>query len=323
LEAQVHIEEIVEGLGKGQIRFLSRAITLIESTAEKDLAQADALLDKLAGQESESHRIAITGVPGVGKSTFIDRLGMHFMQKGKKVAVLAVDPTSRISQGSILGDKTRMERLSAEPKAFIRPSPAADTLGGVARKTREAILLCEAAGFDIILIETVGVGQSEIEVKDMADTFLLLMLAGAGDELQGIKRGIMEMADLVVINKAEEETLSVAREAASNYTSALHLLGQQGEWTQRVQLMSSLTGFNEESVFQDIEDHYSYLKESDELYSHRRLQQVKWFNSSLDDEVLKRFFAGKGIAAKAERMKDALKKGELSVRTALKLMLED
>jgi LAO/AO transport system kinase len=323
LEAKDSIEEILDGLRKGQVRFLSRAITLIESTAQKDLDHADALLDHLAAQKAESHRIAITGVPGVGKSTFIDRMGMHFIQKGKKVAVLAVDPTSRRSQGSILGDKTRMESLSMEPNSFIRPSPAADTLGGVARKTREAITLCEAAGFDVILIETVGVGQSEIEVKDMADTFLLLMLAGAGDELQGIKRGIMEMADLLVINKAEEDILPQARDAASNYRSALHLLGQQGEWTQRVQLMSSITGYNEEAVFQDVEDHFSYLKESGELQAHRRMQQVKWFGAALDDEVLKRFFAQEGMRQRTEKLKEALKKGEMSVRTALRQMFDD
>ena len=322
MQASIDIEELLHGIRKGEVRALSKAITLIESTAEKDFSMAEDLLNKVTGQGISSHRIAVTGVPGVGKSTFIERLGLHYIGQGKKVAVLAIDPSSRVSHGSILGDKTRMEQLSASPNAFIRPSPTSDTLGGVASRTREAILLCEAAGYEIILIETVGVGQSEIQVKDMADTFLLLMLAGAGDELQGIKRGIMEMADILVIHKAEQDVLSKAREAASAYKNALHLLGQHEGWEQRVELMSSLTGFNEGEVFKALDDHLGFLKESGSLELNRRSQQVKWFEANMQEQVLRAFFSKVGMAEKVKAIKEEIGEGHLSARAALTKLLE-
>jgi LAO/AO transport system kinase len=323
MQENTNIEDLLIGLEKGEVRSLSKAITLIESTADKDQSLADELLNRISGKQHASHRIAITGVPGVGKSTFIERLGMHYISQGKKVAVLAVDPSSRISHGSILGDKTRMDQLSASSMAFIRPSPAAETLGGVTSKTRESIMLCEAAGYETILIETVGVGQSEIEVKDMADTFLLLMLAGAGDELQGIKRGIMEMADILVIHKAEDEVLAKAREAAGAYKTALHLLGQKEGWEQRVELMSSYTGFNEDRVFDALKAHYEFLESSGKLDSIRRVQQAKSFEKTIEQEVLRAFFNTSGRKELVEDLKSQIKEGKLSSRSALNRLKDE
>jgi LAO/AO transport system kinase len=220
------ISDLIAGLSRGETRSLSRAITLVESRLSADRLLAEQLIENCPKVDHLTHRIAITGVPGVGKSTFIEAVGLRLAESGKKVAVLAIDPTSSRSVGSILGDKTRMDRLSSHPRAYIRPSASALTLGGVARNTRETILLCEAAGYDTVIIETVGVGQSETTVRGMVDSFILLMLAGAGDELQGIKRGIMEMADLLLINKVEEDIMAKARSASSDYRTALHMLGQ-------------------------------------------------------------------------------------------------
>ena len=323
MQEKEHIQALILGLEKGEVRSLSRAITLIESTAEKDQVPADELLNKVSSKKRESHRIAITGVPGVGKSTFIERLGMHYISQGKKVAVLAVDPSSRISHGSILGDKTRMDQLSASSMAFIRPSPASETLGGVTNKTRESIMLCEAAGYEIILIETVGVGQSEIEVKDMADTFLLLMLAGAGDELQGIKRGIMEMADILVIHKAEVEVLAKAREAAGAYKTALHLLGQKEGWEQRLELMSSYTGYNEDKVFEALKAHHDFLESSGKLELIRRAQQAKSFEKAIEQEVLRAFFSKSGMKKMVDYLKNQIKLGSLSSRAALNRLKDE
>ena len=223
MRKRLNLEQYAAGIRSGNRVVLSQAITLVESTLEADQALASALVQEVLPHTGQSIRIGITGVPGVGKSTFIEAFGKMLLDLGNKVAVLAVDPSSQLTKGSILGDKTRMEVLAADKRAFIRPSPSGSTLGGLSAKTREAMLLCEAAGFDVILIETVGVGQSETAVKSMVDFFMLLMLSGAGDELQGIKKGIMEMADALVIHKADGDNLEAAQKAKSNYQNALHL----------------------------------------------------------------------------------------------------
>ena len=246
-------DELVANILKGDKTALSRAITLVESTNPAHATTANAVIEKCITHSSKSIRIGITGVPGVGKSTFIEQFGKQLTAMGKKVAVLAVDPTSSRTKGSILGDKTRMQELVKDTNAYIRPSPSGDSLGGVARKTRESIVLCEATGYDIILIETVGVGQSETAVHGMVDFFLLLKLAGAGDELQGIKRGIMEMADAVVINKADGDNLQRARKAKTEFTRALHLLQpQENGWTPKVMACSAIENKGLDKVWETI-----------------------------------------------------------------------
>ena len=243
MKNRLDLKTYQEGILSGNRRVLSQAITLVESTLESDQILASELVQSVIANTGRSIRIGITGVPGVGKSTFIEAFGKLLLDLGKRVAVLAIDPSSQLTRGSILGDKTRMENLSADKRAFIRPSPSGTTLGGVSGKTREAMLLCEAAGFDVILVETVGVGQSETAVKNMVDYFLLLMLAGAGDELQGIKKGIMEMADGLVIHKSDGENLDLAKKAKTNYQNALHLLPESERgWYPSVILASSITG---------------------------------------------------------------------------------
>ena len=228
----IHLQDLIDGLSRGNRVFLSKAITLVESKRSDDRKLSAELIDKITGDNNQSLRIGITGVPGVGKSTFIEAFGKMLTGKGKKVAVLSIDPSSNRTRGSILGDKTRMDELSRDPNAYIRPSASGSSLGGVASSTREAILICEAAGFDVIIVETVGVGQSETVVKDMVDYFLLLMLAGGGDELQGIKRGIMEMADHILINKADNKNMEAAKRAKKEYANAVHLFpSNEAEWT--------------------------------------------------------------------------------------------
>src|SRR5690554_774688 len=228
----MQIDKIISGINAGKLRALAKGITLIESRKTEHIQQATQVLEALLPHTGNALRIGISGVPGVGKSTFIEAFGLHLLQQGFKVAVLAVDPSSQISGGSILGDKTRMEQLAREENAFIRPSPAGETLGGVARKTRETMLLCEAAGYDIIIVETVGVGQSEIAVAAMVDVFILMQLAGAGDELQGIKKGVMEIADAIVINKADGNNKAAAELARQQYVNALHIMRPKSpNWT--------------------------------------------------------------------------------------------
>ncbi len=257
------VEDYVNGILSGDRSMLSRAITLIESSLPTHFEKAQQIIERCIPNSSASFRIGITGVPGVGKSTFIEAFGMHLINKGHKIAVLAVDPSSEISKGSILGDKTRMELLSNHPNAFIRPSPSAGSLGGVARKTREIIILCEAAGFDRVLVETVGVGQSETAVHSMVDFFLLLMLSGAGDELQGIKRGIMEMCDGMVINKADGDNLLKAQMARVQYQNALHLFPPPPSgWTPRVELCSSIKKTGIENIADVITSFETFTKEN-------------------------------------------------------------
>ena len=275
----------------GNISFLSRAITLIESSNKKHQEKANIILNGCLPHANKSIRIGITGVPGVGKSTFIEALGMQLTEKNKKVAVLAIDPSSSINKGSILGDKTRMEELVNNKHAFIRPSPAGSSLGGVAQKTRETIILCEAAGFDTIIIETVGVGQSETMVHSMVDFFLLLKIAGAGDELQGIKRGIIEMADAIIINKADGENIRNASIAKVDFTRALHLYPQKNSgWKPKVLTASALEGTGVNEVMEMIESYISLVKKNNFFVSNRNHQNISWLKAIIEKNLYDSFY---------------------------------
>ncbi len=264
-----------KAIKSGDRRELARAITLIESTRPEHRAKAETLLNDLMPDTGKSIRIGISGVPGVGKSTFIEALGLHLIERGHKVCVLAVDPSSPLTGGSILGDKTRMEELSRNRDAFIRPSPSSGTLGGVARRTRESILLCEAAGFDVVLVETVGVGQSETAVSDLVDLFLLLIVPGGGDELQGIKKGIVELADMIVVNKADGDLLPAAERARRDYGAALHLLRpSSADWQPKVVLCSSLSGSGIPEIWDETEK-FKRIKQKSGEFNRRRTAQAK------------------------------------------------
>ncbi|MCB4204901.1 methylmalonyl Co-A mutase-associated GTPase MeaB [Deferribacterales bacterium Es71-Z0220] len=282
----MNIDEMFEGVLSGNRRHLAKAITLIESKREEDFKDSLKLLDKLVPYSGNSIRIGITGTPGVGKSTFIESFGLYLISKGYKVAVLAVDPSSQKTGGSILGDKTRMEELSRSDKAFIRPSPSGDTLGGVARKTREAMIACEAAGYDAILVETVGVGQSEVAVADMVDIFTLLLLPNSGDELQGIKRGVMELSDVILVNKAEDDNLEKAKLAKSQIENALMMFSHREDgWNIPVILTSGLKGFGFEDYFNALMNYFDLMKKTGLLVTRRDSQYISWMWSMVDDYI--------------------------------------
>lgn len=284
--------DLARDIRDGSRRALARAITLVESTRPDHREQAQALLTALMADTGRSIRIGLSGAPGVGKSTFIEAFGTALTEQGHKVAVLAVDPSSTRTGGSILGDKTRMEELARNPDAFIRPSPSGGTLGGVARRTREAMLLTEAAGYDVVLVETVGVGQSETAVADMVDMFLLLLSPGGGDELQGIKRGIMELADLVVVNKADGELEKAAKRAQGEYRAALHLMRPKSKhWTPRVLTASALTGKGLDAVWDQVTGYRSALQAAGEFDANRAAQAKAWMWSEIDDRLKERFRA--------------------------------
>ena len=284
--AALTVEQHVEGVLAGDPAVLARTITLLESSSPARRADAQAVLAQLLPHSGGSLRVGITGVPGVGKSTFIDQLGLNLVDAGHKVAVLAVDPTSSRTGGSILGDKTRMERLSVSPGAFIRPSPAGATLGGVTRATRETVLVCEAAGYDVVLVETVGVGQSETVVADMVDFFLVLMLSGAGDDLQGIKKGILELADMIAVNKADGDNETRAQLAASDYRMALHLMTPASTtWTPPVLTCSGLSNTGLDELWRQIEIFREKTGATGEFEDRRRAQQVRWMWSMLDERL--------------------------------------
>ena len=304
---------LFNGIIKGDINSLSLGITLIESYNKKQRKSADKLIQQCLPYSGNSIRIGITGVPGVGKSTFIESFGMLLIERGFKVAVLAVDPSSSISGGSILGDKTRMNKLSVQDKVFIRPSPSHQHLGGVARKTRESILLCEAAGYDFILIETVGVGQSETIVKSMVDFFLLLMLAGAGDELQGIKKGIMEMADALVINKADGENINRARLAALEYKNALHLFPpNKNQWKPKVLTCSALEKLNISGVLDVIEDFRQHVVANGHFQINRKSQDKNWLSETLKELIYNDFFLDDNMMILLKNIEEKVMNGDIT-----------
>ncbi len=303
--------ELAHAIKNGDKVALSRGLTLVESTRQDDHEMAVQLLDKVRSATGKSVRIGITGVPGVGKSTFIESFGQVLVEKGKKVAVLAIDPSSERSGGSILGDKTRMNKLALIPEVYIRPTASGGSLGGVAKRTRESILLCEAAGFDVVIIETVGVGQSETMVKEMVDFFLLLMLAGAGDELQGIKRGIMEMADSLVITKADGDNEANAKRARNEYKNAMHLFPPNNNgWIPKAMTCSAYTNSGIPEIWDVIDSYVNQMTISGFIDSNRRDQEVFWFKETLKEMLVQHFMNAKGIEDKIKQIETNLHNGQ-------------
>ncbi len=318
MAGRLGVEDYVDGVRSGDRSVLARAITLVESSNLEHRALAQEVILALLPHAGGAHRVGITGVPGVGKSTFIDQLGIDLTGAGHRVAVLAVDPTSSRSGGSILGDKTRMERLAVDPAAFIRPSPAGTTLGGVTRATRETIVVCEAAGFDVVLVETVGVGQSETVVADMVDFFLVLMLAGAGDDLQGIKKGVLELADLVAVNKADGDNRTRAELAAADYRAALHLMSPASPtWTPPVLTCSGLQDVGLDELWRQVEVHRERMTATGELDARRRAQQVRWMWSMLDDRLRDDLRAQPDVTARLGEVERQVHDGELTATVAV------
>jgi GTPase len=317
------IKALAKDLRSGNRAVLARAITLIESRRSDHQAVGRDLVQALLPETGRAIRVGITGSPGVGKSTTIDALGMFLIEQGHKVAVLAVDPSSARSGGSILGDKTRMARLSASDSAYIRPSPASGTLGGVAAKTREAMLLCEAAGFDVILVETVGIGQSETAVCDMTDFFLALMLPGAGDELQGIKKGLVELADMIAINKADGDNIKRANHAAADYRSALHILSPRSEhWHPPVITYSALTGKGIGELWQKVLDHRTAMNASGDFAARRRDQQVKWMWSMLEQRMMARLRTDTSLRTRVKKIEADVADGRVAPALAAEKIAE-
>ncbi len=312
----------IDALVAGDRNALARAITLVESTRAEDQATAEALLERLAEHTGGSLRVGISGVPGVGKSTLIDALGAWLVEEGHRVAVLAVDPSSTVSGGSILGDKTHMGTLARLDDAYVRPSPSAQTLGGVGARTREAMLLCEAAGYDVVLIETVGVGQSETLVADMVDTFVVLMLAGGGDELQGIKKGIMELADIVAVNKADGDNVPRARETLVEYGSALRYSRRAGAaWTPRAVLTSGRTAEGLPELWAVVREHHDALVAAGELAARRQRQQIGWMWAYIEEKLVRDFRRSVREAGVADAVEQRLMAGELTPRAAARELL--
>jgi LAO/AO transport system kinase len=307
----------------GDRRALARAITLIESTRRDHRAESGALLEQLMPHTGNSIRVGISGAPGVGKSTFIEALGNHIIDQGHKPAVLTIDPSSAISGGSILGDKTRMETLARRPEGYIRPSPAGTTLGGVTRRSRETLLLCEAAGFDVIIVETVGVGQSETRVADMTDMFVLLLQPGAGDQLQGIKRGIMELADLVLINKADDDLVQLAEQSANEYRHALQLLRPRStEWKVEVATCSARDKVGVDSAWELIQAHQGALEDCGELALQRRGQARTWMWSEVQDSLIADLMDDPNVQKHIPELEQAASEGRIPATTAAERLLE-
>lgn len=320
---QLSAADYVEGILKGNISILGQAVTLVESTADHHQALAQEVIEKCLPYSGNSRRIGITGVPGAGKSTSIDVFGLHVLRQGGKLAVLAIDPSSERTSGSILGDKTRMEKLSLQPDAFIRPSPSAGSLGGVARKTRETIVLCEAAGYDNIFVETVGVGQSETAVHSMVDFFLLIQLAGTGDELQGIKRGIMEMADGIVINKADGDNVERANLAAAQFRNALHLFPPTpSKWRPEVITYSGYFELNIDKVWDMIDRYFEYVKANGYFEKKRNEQAKYWMFETINEQMRADFYRRPEIKALLEQKEIRVLNNEQSSFTAAHDVLE-
>ena len=314
---QLTVDDYVSGILAGDRVVLARAITLVESSSLKHEADAQEVIQRVLPHTGKAKRVGITGVPGVGKSTFIESFGCYLVERGLKLAVLTVDPSSARTHGSILGDKTRMERLCQLPQAFIRPSPAGESLGGVARRTRETMLLCEAAGFDTILVETVGVGQTEIALRSMVDFFLLLLLPGAGDELQGIKKGIVEMADHVLINKADGDNRLRAEQARADQDAALHYSeNTTPEWKTEVALCAGLTGMGVPELWQRIEKFYAELAPKGVIAARRHDQDRQWMNDLIQDELRLRFQRDARVRARLPHVEAALARGEITATRA-------
>lgn len=317
------VEELFEGVLSGDRSLLARSITLVESNAEHHFQKAQQLLQKLLVHSGNSVRIGITGVPGAGKSTFIESFGTYLCEKGHKVAVLAIDPSSSISGGSILGDKTRMEQLSRNPRAFIRPSPSAGKLGGVHRKTREAMLICEAAGFDVILVETVGVGQSEVIIRDMVDFFMLLVLTGAGDELQGMKKGIMELADCLVVHKADGANRQRAEQTRHEYNRILHFLQPATKgWETKAYTCSSLEGNGIGDIWGVIESFENKGKKSGVFDERRKSQKRDWIYSMITDQLQFQFFHHPHVKVKLPQLENEVMAGEKTVASAVETLFK-
>lgn len=313
----------MKGIKDGNRTILSQAITLIESSNSEYRKLGQEVLEEVMPLTGNSVRIGITGVPGVGKSTFIEAIGNRFLEKGEKLAVLAIDPTSSRTKGSILGDKTRMATLSNHKNAYIRPSPTSGTLGGVAQTSRETMLLCEAAGFTTIFIETVGVGQSETTVHNMVDMFLLLMLAGAGDELQGIKRGIMEMADLIAINKAEEENKKASERARQEYKNAMSLFPPApSKWKTPVVTCSALKGDGLDVVEEKIIDYLNHIKENNYFYNRRQEQSAWWMHETIRERLTTEFYENPDIKHKLSEIEKQVNSGEISSFAAAERLME-
>ena len=317
-------EFYINGIINGDIAILSKAITIIESQNEKHQLLAEKIIDGIVNLSGKSFRLGITGVPGVGKSTFIESFGNEVLKHGHKLAVLAIDPSSDKTKGSILGDKTRMEELSVKKNVFIRPSPSSGNLGGVARSTYETILLCEAAGFDFIIIETVGVGQSEISVSKIADFFLLLMLAGAGDELQGIKRGIMEMADALVITKADGANLEKAKMARAEYAHAMHLFqASESGWIPKTQICSSTENKGIDEVYNMIEEYKNFTTVNGYFLQKRKEQQFDLFLKTIDEQLKQKFYSDPKIHAAIDEINSHKNDQNIQPFSLAKKMLED
>lgn len=312
----------LQALLEGDRRTLAKAITLVESKLDTHREQAQGILEQVLPHSGNSIRIGITGVPGVGKSTFIEAFGLHLIEQGKRVAVLAVDPSSPIAGGSILGDKTRMEELSRRDEAFIRPSPSEGTLGGVAQKTRETMLLCEAAGYDVILVETVGVGQSEYQVAGMVDFFMVLMLPGGGDELQGIKKGILELADALVINKADGDSEQMAQLSRTHYTSAMNLLRHTTFWTPRVMTCSALKLINIDAIWGMIIDYYFQALKEDAFQGKRAQQNRDWMHHLVNEMLMLKLSTNPRVKALLPELESAVENQSTTAYAAARRIID-
>jgi LAO/AO transport system kinase len=312
------LNRLANGIRAGDRATLARAITLIESKRADHRKAAHRLVQELLPETGKAMRVGITGAPGVGKSLTIDALGSYLTRRGHKVAVLAVDPSSTRTGGSILGDKTRMARLAVDPSAFVRPSPAGPTLGGVAAKTRETMLLCEAAGYDVVLVETVGIGQSETAVADMTDFFLVLMLPGAGDELQGLKKGVVELADMIAVNKADGDNIARAKSAAGEYRAALHILApRSAHWSPPVITYSALAEDGIDHLWQQVTAHHERATATGELLARRREQQVKWMWTMLEERITAKLRSDPALRSKLTQIERAVAAGTLSPMLAI------
>ncbi|KPB03871.1 transporter [Bacillus sp. CHD6a] len=314
--------DIITGIQAGVRSDLAQAITLVESNATRHFHKSQEIIQEIMPSTGRTVRIGISGVPGAGKSTFIEAFGLYLCEQGHKVAVLAVDPSSSKTGGSILGDKTRMEQLARHPKAFIRPSPSSGTLGGVHRKTRESILLCEAAGYDVILVETVGVGQSEAIVRDMVDFFLLLVLTGAGDELQGMKKGIMELVDAIVVNKADGDNKTRAEKTAHEYKQILHFLQPATEgWETKTFTCSALNNVNVDKTWRIVQDFMERTKEAGVFVDRRNAQKKTWFYTSLKDQIERMFFEDELVKKQIPMLEKQVEEEEISVSLAVEKLV--